>query len=279
MNLNQLEAQAVEAALENNWEKAVELNEAILKQDPKNLDALLRLGFASFQTGDYKKSKAAYKKIIQIQPHNPIAKEKLKQINILMKEKNTEVKNLELDPNLFTDVPGKTKTISLVNLGQKNVLAKLNVGEPVVLKIRKRKVEVRTQKGDYIGCLPDDLSKRLILFINAGSEYTAYIKEATLKEVVVFIKEIKKSRKLKKFISFPEDLHKNITSLEKLAQTDSDHPKEEEDQQELEDEEEEKEEIEEIEELAESLDEFEEKSQLLVPYSGRVEDDEEEEEE
>ena len=278
MNLNQLEAQAVEAALENNWKKAVELNEAILKQDPNNLDALLRLGFASFQTGDYKKSKSAYRKVIQIQPHNPIAKEKLKQINILIKEKNTEIKNLELDPNLFTDVPGKTKIISLVNLGQKNVLAKLNVGEPVVLKIRKRKVEIRTQKGDYIGCLPDDLSKRLMLFINAGSEYSAYIKEATLKEVVIFIKEVKKTRKLKKFISFPEDLHKNIASLEKLSRTDPENPEDEQDQRDSEDDQEEKEEdIEEIEELAENLKDYEEKSQLLVPFSNRVEDDEDEE--
>ena len=192
MDLHQLEVAAINAALKNDWQKAIELNSQIVEFDTQNLEAFLRLGFAYLQKGNYKEAKKTYKKVLELQPNHPIAKEKLSQINVLLEKKSKpkEHTKLELDPTLFADVPGKTRSVSLVNLGQKHILANLNIGEKVQLKIRKRRVEVRTENGECIGALPDDLSKRLILFINASSKYVTYIKEASLKEIIVFIKEI-----------------------------------------------------------------------------------------
>ncbi|GIW63566.1 MAG: hypothetical protein KatS3mg091_368 [Patescibacteria group bacterium] len=271
MTTQQLEQLAIQSALENNWNKAIEYNEQILNTDPNNLDALLRLGFAAFQANDLNKAKSAYKKILELRPHNPIAKEKLKQINILIKEKKSiSSNNLKLDPNMFTDVPGKTKTIKLINLGQKNVLAKLNTGEKLNINIRKRRVELRNNEDEYVGALPDDLSKRLILFLNADSVYEVYIKEANLKDVTVFIKEISKGKKIERFISFPEDLHKNIDSLERISTrntTDNNDDNAMEDNDEDDEEFDEAETPDEIDEMVEELESYEENEDLSSTLS------------
>ncbi|GIW62898.1 MAG: hypothetical protein KatS3mg090_0724 [Patescibacteria group bacterium] len=279
MTTQQLEQLAIQSALENNWSQAIKYNEQILESDPNNIDALLRLGFASFQINDFNKAKTVYKKILELKPHNTIAKEKIKQINILLKEKKSiNSNNLKLDPNLFTDVPGKTKTIKVVNLGQKNVLAKLNIGEKVNINIRKRRVEIRNDEDEYIGALPDDLSKRLILFLNAGSVYEVYIKEVNLKEVTVFIKEVSKGSKLKRFISFPEDLHKNIENLEKILTKDTNEEYDNDEDDEEDDENLDDEEPDEIEEMAEELDNYEESDELSSTLAFSSDSDEDEDE-
>jgi hypothetical protein len=45
--------------------------------------------------------------------------------------------------------------------------------------------------------LPDDIARRLIKFMKAGSTYEAYVKSANPHKVSVFIKEIKKAKNLK----------------------------------------------------------------------------------
>ncbi len=215
-NLDLLEKKAVNAAINFHWDEAISLNKTILIQDKKNLPALLRLGFAYMQKQKYADAKKIYNRIRRLQPMNQIAEQNLEKINILRQHniKKPENKIVLFNPDIFLDVLGKTKTVRLVNLGQKNILAQLLIGEKVLLLPKKRRIEIRTANHEYIGCLPDDLSKRLILFIRAKSQYSAYIKEANLNYVVVFIREEKKGKKLANYVSFPVDLQKNINNLD-----------------------------------------------------------------
>lgn len=204
--VSELEKKAIDFALKQDWKKAITYNKKILKKDKNNLDSLLRLGFAMMQLKKYLQAKKYYKKALKIQPYNPTAIENLNRIKIILSKKEkliNEEKDIHLDPNLFLEIPGKTKTISLVNLGQKDILAQLSIGEKVNLKLRKRRVEIRTSQGDYIGHLPDDLSKRLQILIKAGSQFSAFIKEASFNKVVVFIREEKRGKKVYKFFPFP----------------------------------------------------------------------------
>lgn len=209
--ISALEQQAIDAAIENNWEKAIELNTSIIKQDDHNLGGWLRLGFAHLQLKQVDKAAQAYKKALKIQPKHPLATENLERAKILQEQQNekpdskAEPSNRKkLDPNLFLDVPGKTKTVQLVNLGQKAQLANLSIGQEVELKTKKRKIEVRSYDGDYIGALPDDVSKRILSFIEEDSVYTTYIKEASLSRVLVFIKEVSKGAAVANYVSFPQ---------------------------------------------------------------------------
>jgi len=76
---------------------------------------------------------------------------------------------------------------------------------------------MRTESDEYIGALPDDLSKRLIQFMKAKCIYSAYIKESTLTKVVVFIREEKKGKALSNHVSFPQNSQKNIDQIANLS--------------------------------------------------------------
>ncbi|MFW5703482.1 MAG: tetratricopeptide repeat protein [Patescibacteria group bacterium] len=202
-----LEQQAIEAAISNDWDSAINLNQQILEQDEGNLGAYLRLGFAYLQSSKISEAGQAYRSALKLHPKHPIASENLERIKILEQKKvktPTEKERKTLDPNLFLDVPGKTKTVQLVNLGQKIHLAELSIGQEVELKQKKRKIEVRSLSGNYLGALPDDISKRILFFLEAESTYRTFIKEASLSRILIFIKEIMKGSTVSDYVSFPQ---------------------------------------------------------------------------
>ncbi len=222
--LNELENYAIDAAIAHDWNKAIEINKEILAQDQKNISAYLRLGFAYLQKRDLEHAQKYYKKAVKIQPSNNVALDNLERIKILQNKKSRKktFNEANLDPNTFLEIPSKTKTVTLVNIGQKNLIAQLSVGQRVYLKTKKRRVEIRTSGDEYIGCLPDDLSRRLILFLKDKSDYFVHIKEATLNKIVVFIKEGKKGSKVARFISFPKNIQNNIAQISNAKEDSSD---------------------------------------------------------
>lgn len=227
-NIDILEEKAINAAVSAEWEEAIKLNIKILRLSKKNIEACLRLGYGYLQLYNFKEAKRYYKRVLRIQSSNPVAKENLERIIIL--EKKSQKKNKQsfsIDPNLFLESSGKTKSIELTKLGQKNTLASLMVGQKVYLKIRKRKVEIRTENDEYMGSLPDDLSKRLIFFINAKSKYSANIKKANLNKIEIFISEQEKGKRVYKYSSFPDNLQSNLENLAQQEASDSEEKTEE----------------------------------------------------
>ena len=61
-----------------------------------------------------------------------------------------------------------------------------------------------------MGCLPDDISKRILFFLDASSEYEIIVKEATKSNVEIFAREVKKGTKVKNFISFPDNIQDDM---------------------------------------------------------------------
>ncbi len=214
-DLELLEQRAIDAAINLDWKEAIGDNKKLLKLDKNNFSAYLRLGFAYVQTHKLTLARQIYRKVLKLQPNNQLAKENLDRIKILAKKnvKKSARKEVRFDPSLFLEVPGKTKSVPLVKIGQKSLLAHLVVGQEIMLKAKKRKIEVRSKSNDYIGSLPDDLSKTLFLFMKAGGEYSCFIKEASLSRVVVFIKEQTKAKKFAKYASFPNTAKTNMMKI------------------------------------------------------------------
>ncbi len=208
-----LEMYAIDAAIKANWPLAIELNIKILDSDKKNVQAILRIAFSYLQIGNYEESKKQYHKALRLQPKSTVARQYLEKIEVLKQGKPKPQVTTNFDPHLFIESFGKTKTVLLTNLGQKQILARLSIGQQMQLKIKKRRVEIRTDADEYVGTLADDISKRLILFINAKSTYTAFIKEVHFTKVVVFIREDKKGKSVSHHISFPINLQKNIQQI------------------------------------------------------------------
>jgi len=198
--IEQKAREAIIAALAGDWEKALRLNEEIIKEDPENIEALGRLARAYSEIGDIKNAKITAKKVLSIDPYNIIAKKCLERWRKLRPKENYKSTSLKAD--LFIEEPGKTKIVTLNYPGNPKTLAKLDAGDEIKLNSHGHRIIITTSDDEYIGRLPDDINSRLKKLINLGNEYQAYIKSIDNNEVKIFIKEIKKSKKTKEIPSF-----------------------------------------------------------------------------
>jgi len=199
-----LAQKAISAALKANWKNALELNKRILKSDSNDVDALNRLARACSELGEIAKAKKTAQKVIKIDPHNTIASKALEKWKDLKEgEKNTSPK---FSARAFLEEPGKTKIVTLLHLGDNGkVVANLDSGDEVVLKIGNHRISVCSLNKKYIGRLPDDVSVSLIKLIKGGNEYQAFVKSSKPKEVKIFIREIKRAKGLEGIPSFTSE--------------------------------------------------------------------------
>jgi tetratricopeptide (TPR) repeat protein len=196
--MSSLVSQAIQTALTGDWNKAIELNKEILKENPDDIATLNRLGFAMLSLGDVKEAKNVYEKVLSLDMKNPIALRNLKRLN----SGNNTRTNMPIN-NLFIEETGKTKVIELVNIADKKVLSQLRSGEKISIKIKRNKIFALDQEEKFLGMLPDDICKRLIEFMNGGNIYDAYVWSVSDNKISIFIREVKR---MKKYINQPSFL-------------------------------------------------------------------------
>lgn len=235
-----IKAQAIQTALMGDWENAITLNRQLLKENPQDIDTLNRLAFAFCVLGKIKEAKGTYQKVLNIDKKNPIALKNLKKLSGFQplpgdkgkKDKKGMLQIFTHANNLFLEESGKTKIVELVNVAQPKVISSILTGEQLLLRVKRLKVFVLDEKNRYVGMLPDNIAKRLIVFIKGGNSYEAYVKSIQNNHVSVFIKETKRTNKFKNQPSFTLG-EKGKIKMEKFAKPASE--KENEDQEEDED--------------------------------------------
>jgi len=192
---------AITAALQARWDDAIKANEEILSLSPNDTSALNRLGIAYLKTKQPGNAKKSFQKVLELDPFNTIAKTNLKKSSPKFSKDYDNTTLLSNHTFSFIEEPGKSKVISLANLGEPHTIATLYTGLETELKIAARKVKV-VLNDNYIGSLPDDISIHLIRLIKAGYKYQTLVKSADTDSVQVYIKEVKNSKKLKGTPSF-----------------------------------------------------------------------------
>lgn len=198
-----LKKQAIQSALDHEWENAITLNNQLLEINPKDIATLNRLGFALTQTGSIAKAKSIYQNVLEIDKFNPIAQKCLKKLSNL-KDSTVKATNGIIKMRAsFIEEPGLTRTVSLVRPGDATTLSLISIGLPVILTAKKRRVIVETNAGEYIGCIPDDIGLRLEKLLKLGYKYDSFIKANQDKKVTIFIREISRSNKGNDLPSFP----------------------------------------------------------------------------
>lgn len=194
-----LKSQAIQIALTGDWDKAIALNKEILNEEPTDIDTLNRLAFAYTIIGNTKEAKETYQKVLTIDAANPIAQKNLKKLGL------TGVKSkpaLHISTNMFLEESGRTKIVALVNTAPAQVIKTLQMGQLLLLCIKRSKIFVQDEQKQFIGMLPDDIGRRLITFLEGGNEYESYVKSAHDHEVIIFIKETLRAKKFKNQPSF-----------------------------------------------------------------------------
>lgn len=199
----ELAQKAVSAAISGNWEIALKLNKVILKENSKDIDALNRLARAYAELGEMDQAKKVAKKVLKLDPFNAIASKSLEKWKKL--RKGETIVSGPSSAQAFLEEPGKTKIVTLLHLGDKKVIAKLDSGDEVRLNPASHRVSVIAMDGKYIGRLSDDLSARLRKLIKYGNEYQVFIKSIEKDTVKIFIKETKRAEKLADIPSFSSE--------------------------------------------------------------------------
>lgn len=191
---------AINAALKQNWEEAARINEAILASDEKSIDAMNRLAFAYQQLGKVTRARELYEKVLKLDQYNQIAQKNLSKLKT--KGPHTGNDAQVVSPLMFLEEPGKTKIVILVNLAPSQTLTHLRCGQEVLLKPKKHTIEVRDKENTYLGALPDDVSFKLIRFIEGGNSYSTVIRSVAKNALSVFIRELSRGSKFADMPSF-----------------------------------------------------------------------------
>lgn len=179
---------AIQLAMENRWEEAVQTNRAILSVFPNDTDSYNRLGKALMELGKYNDAKKAYKKAIELDATNQIARKNLERLSILAKTGTPQAETTQVDPTLFIEEMGKTAVTTLLQPSS-DALRKLNAGERLELQTKDKRLSVGTPGGEYVGLIEPKLGTRLAKLIEGGNEYTVAIASMSGSECRVIIKE------------------------------------------------------------------------------------------
>jgi tetratricopeptide (TPR) repeat protein len=191
-----LENQAIAAAKANDWAAAVDYNTQILAQNPHNVDALNRSGFAYLQLHQLDLATKMFEQVLTLEKSNPIAQKQL--LNI----QHHHVAAPQFNAESFVEEPSKSKIVSLHRLTNKQILEKLVVGQELALKLKNRFISVVTLDQVYLGSLPEDISLRLSFLISRGNQYSCDLHSASSKHCTVFIKETYQAPSNRNYHSF-----------------------------------------------------------------------------
>lgn len=197
------EKQAITAATVGAWEKAIEINQKILSSQPQNVPALNRLARAFWENRQIKKARETYQRVLKIDQYNPIAIKNLKRLS--GKKELATANHQKKKPTIseaFLEEPRKSKLIRVIRLTSAQRLAEIDSGDEVKLTPKNRFVAVTSHQNIHLGCLPEDISRRLITFIKGGNQYRAFVKTVTRNSLEVMVKEAYRSSKFKNQPSF-----------------------------------------------------------------------------
>lgn len=198
--------EAINAAMENNWPEALQLNQELLSKYPEDIDTLNRLARSLSETGSLIEAKKLYRKVLELDQYNQIA---IKNLNRISSIRKGDLKEISLPPtikgDLFLEEPGKTRTTSLEDTAMPSVLVKLRTGDRVDLSPHKNSVTVLSANGERIGKLESEVAERLSQDIRLGSLFETIVKsvslskdqgKATKPSVSIFIREVQRSNKV-----------------------------------------------------------------------------------
>ena len=209
-----LSQQAIDAALDSEWEKALKLNKQIIKIEPQNVDALNRQARAYMELGKGNLAKKYYSEVLKFDPYNPIAQKNLKIIKSF-KPNGHSLHGVQtrLSPSLFLQEPGKTKIVSLLKVAEPQKLSQAFCGMKVDMVIKNRKITIIDLNSNYLGVLPDDISHLLLRLTKGGNKYDLFIKSIKVNGLAILIKETYRSKRFKNQPSFLDNSDSIVTSV------------------------------------------------------------------
>ena len=200
-----LSGDAVSLALKGEWERATEVNRAILELFEDDVEAMNRLGKALTELGDYDAAKEVLGRVVSIAPYNNIAKKNVARLAHLEATPITtkQARKGGTAPQLFIEESGKSGTTVLQKPAEGQVTARLTPSDPANLVVEQNSINVYTSEHEYLGQIEPKLARRLIRLIYGGNKYDAAILGINERSISIIVRETHRDRALNDVCSFP----------------------------------------------------------------------------
>lgn len=193
-------------ALDGKWKEAIEVNQSLIEEFQRDVDAYNRLGKAYFELRRYRSSFEAYSNALEIDPANIISRRNLERLEPLRDVEEEDDDAGSRPParfNIFIEEAGKTFLDEVVEPAPSIVLMTLSSGEQLDMVIDGDSISLVDDKGEYIGKLEPRIARRLITLLELGNEYAVYVTANAGDSVRVIIREMNRSAEMGDRLSFP----------------------------------------------------------------------------
>ena len=195
---------AIALAMQGRWREAVAANKSLIESFPNDVDAYNRLGRAYMELGEYSQAREAYRRAMELDPYNAIAKKNLSRLSHLGEgTAGSEAGFHKVEPQHFIEETGKAGVVNLYRLAPPQVLARMVAGDRLYLKVDGASLVVRNGRGEYLGQVEPRHKQRLIKLMNGGNKYIATVISSTEEMMTIIIREVYQDPSQAGQLSFP----------------------------------------------------------------------------
>ena len=201
--------EARRAALEGNWDAAIEINKELIARDPKDSAAYNRLGRAHLEHRDYAAAYEAYSDALKSDPANLISRRNLQRLEYLRSAGVTgQDAPATVFPRtlVFIEEVGKTWVDELVNPAPMAVLAEIYAGQKLELVPDGNRLLVHDSSGRRIGEIEAKTAERAMQLMASGNIYEVYALGPSAASIRIILREVHHDPSLAGQISFPRQI-------------------------------------------------------------------------
>ncbi len=170
----QLSDQAVKLAVNSRWAEAANVNRDFLRLFGDEPEAWNRLGKAQTELGQVTEARKSYGRAIELDPANTIARRNLDRLASMKDTAVASAAPSQLDTRLFVEETGSS-TVARLQATNAELVALLDAGDLVELRVSGSAVNVHNTNGDYVGMVEPRVGLRLAQLMGSGNEYAAAI--------------------------------------------------------------------------------------------------------
>jgi tetratricopeptide (TPR) repeat protein len=195
--------EAIQLALESNWQEAVAINHTVLDKYGPDEDAYNRLGKALSELSRLEEALEAYGETLKLNPLNVIAQKNQRKLSAML-EQPARVGGVHgsVAADLFAEEPGKS-ALTVLGRPSGGVLVQVAPGDPVELEPVGGVLRATTQRGVALGDVEAKISRRLIPLIESGNRYTAAVARVEEERIEIMVREVFQSPENVRKSSFP----------------------------------------------------------------------------
>ena len=202
-----LDREAVDLALKGEWERAAQVNRAILELFADDVEAMNRLAKALIEMGSYEEAGSVLDRLGEVAPYNNIARKNRARLEKMRDSSAAaparQARKVAGAPQLFIGESGKSATTLLRQTPRPLSPALISPGDPVSLRLEHHALNVYADDGQYLGQVDPRLGHRLSRLIEGGNTYAAAVIGVSDEGISIIIHETHRDRSLQHVASFP----------------------------------------------------------------------------